>query len=159
MSRGEPKDRKQVQNASHKIWHVVQRVLLPLLAAPGPPVVSFRPVISVFNLFCLCNMSNRTTAATTCAGSSSCCGRRSPRRWRTGTASWPRWGRSMTPRMSRARPRLTRRSQPGPERLWKRESQPRPERPQRLPRLLDARADGRVSAVVRAYPEHSVDVG
>jgi hypothetical protein len=54
MSRGEPKDRKQVQNASHKIWHVVQRVLLPLLAAPGPPVVSFRPVKSCFLSFHSC---------------------------------------------------------------------------------------------------------
>lgn len=38
------KDRKQVQNASNKISCVVHRVLLPLLAAPIPPFVSFRPV-------------------------------------------------------------------------------------------------------------------
>ena len=38
------KDRKQVQNASNKISCVVHRVLIPLLDAPIPPHVSFRPV-------------------------------------------------------------------------------------------------------------------
>ena len=44
MRMGQPsaKDRKQTQNASHKIFHVVQRVLLPLLSAPLPARVSFR---------------------------------------------------------------------------------------------------------------------
>jgi hypothetical protein len=38
------KDRKQVQNASNKISCVVHRVLLPLLAADIPRLVSFRAV-------------------------------------------------------------------------------------------------------------------
>lgn len=38
------KDRKQVQNASNKISCVVHRVLLPLLSADIPQLVSFRAV-------------------------------------------------------------------------------------------------------------------
>ena len=48
MRMGQPaaKDRKQTQNASHKIFQVVRLVLLPLLSARLPDRVSFRPEVS-----------------------------------------------------------------------------------------------------------------
>ena len=45
------KDRKQVQNASNKISCVVHRVLLPLLAADIPRLVSFRAVSLFLHVF------------------------------------------------------------------------------------------------------------